>query len=70
MDKFDKFDKIAVLMTCHNRKEHTTACIRSLTEGEAKEALQFVVVDSGSTDGTKDALRELAAEGMQIRHIH
>lgn len=69
-DKFDKFDKIAVLMTCHNRKEHTTACIRSLTEGEAKEALQFVVVDSGSTDGTKDALRELAAEGMQIRHIH
>ncbi|MCR5128051.1 MAG: glycosyltransferase family 2 protein [Lachnospiraceae bacterium] len=63
-------DKIAVLMTCHNRKEHTTACIRSLTEGGAGVALQFVVVDAGSTDGTKEALRELAAEGLQIRHIH
>ena len=63
-------EKIAVLMTCHNRKEHTVACIRSLTDGaEEQAALHFVVVDAGSTDGTKEALKELAAEGFQIRHI-
>ena len=64
-------NKIAVLLTCHNRKDHTTACIRSLADTEEmKKTLHFVVVDAGSTDGTKEALQELAAEGMQIRHIH
>ncbi len=63
-------NKIAVLMTCHNRKEQTIACIRSLTEGTEAKQMNFVVVDAGSTDGTGEALKELAAEGLQIRHIH
>ena len=64
-------NKIAVLLTCHNRKDHTTACIRSLADTEEmKKTLHFVVVDAGSTDGTKEALQELAEEGVQIRHIH
>ena len=66
----NNMDKIAVLMTCHNRKEHTSACIRSLTDGIGELQLNFVVVDAGSTDGTGEALKELAAEGLQIRHIH
>lgn len=50
--------ELAVLMTCHNRREKTLACLQSLftQEGLAWE-LSVVLVDAGSTDGTADAVR-------------
>ncbi len=59
---------IAVLLTCYNRKEKTTACISSLAA--AKERMQqetqdgdyeleFIVTDDQSTDGTPEALQRL-----------
>ncbi len=60
--------KIAVLLTCYNRKERTKACISSLAI--AKEQMQqempdrnyeleFIVTDDQSTDGTPEALQRL-----------
>lgn len=49
--------KIAVLLTCHNRKEKTINCINGLSLNDAE--IHFVVVDDGSSDGTVEALEEL-----------
>lgn len=50
---------IATLITCHNRREKTVACLQSLFDQELKESWQLVVyvVDAGSTDGTVEAIR-------------
>lgn len=50
--------RIAVLLTCHNRVERTLACLASLTtQVDADGAhLDIVLVDAGSTDGTREAV--------------
>ncbi|MBE5823703.1 MAG: glycosyltransferase family 2 protein [Butyrivibrio sp.] len=48
---------IAVLLTCHNRKEKTINCINGLSFNEAD--IHFIVVDDGSNDGTEEALEDI-----------
>ncbi len=55
--------RIAVLVTCHNRRDATLACIRSLeASATAVDGLDYTVflTDDGSTDGTARAVEELA----------
>ena len=49
---------IAVLMTCHNRKDKTLACLAALFANTLPEgyALKVFLVDDGSTDGTGAAV--------------
>jgi GT2 family glycosyltransferase len=50
---------IAALLTCHNRKPTTLACLEALF-GQVlppKYALRVYLVDDGCTDGTADAVR-------------
>jgi GT2 family glycosyltransferase len=55
---------LAVLMTCHNRKDKTLACLRSLFKSEQlndlenKVSMMCYLVDDGSTDGTSVAVKE------------
>ena len=51
---------LAVLLTCHNRADRTVACLRSLVAQEDPEValLHIVLVDAGSTDGTREAVTE------------
>jgi GT2 family glycosyltransferase len=53
------YPQIAVLITCHNRKEATLACLESLFSQElpTNHRLDVFLVDDGSTDGTGDAVR-------------
>lgn len=55
---------IAVLMTCHNRKEKTLKCLESLFAQDCILGSKVLVylVDDGSTDGTGDAVREAHPE--------
>ena len=52
--------KIAVLLTCYNRKEKTINCIQSILNAKEKYTepidLKFYITDDGSTDGTSEAL--------------
>ena len=51
---------IAVLMTCHNRREQTLQCLRRLLRqqvGTEAFRLQVFLTDSASTDGTAGAVR-------------
>ena len=51
---------IAVLITCHNRRETTLRCLESLGPQALPEgwSLRIVLTDDGSSDGTGDAVRE------------
>lgn len=50
--------RIAVLLTCHNRKAKTLACLQALFQAARPEgvALQVHLVDDGSSDGTGAAV--------------
>ena len=52
--------RIAVLMTCFNRREKTLACLEALfgSDGLAEIDLRVFLVDDASTDGTAAAVRE------------
>lgn len=51
--------RIAVLITCHNRKEKTIASLKSLTNCQLPDfhAIDIFLVDDGSTDGTSEAIK-------------
>lgn len=48
--------RLAVLMTCHNRRETTLACLRRLFAQADACAMCVYLVDDGSTDGTGAAV--------------
>ena len=51
---------IAVLLTCHNRREKTLSCLQSLFGATMPEGYKTEVflVDDGSTDGTGEAVEK------------
>jgi len=53
--------KIAVLITCHNRKTKTLASLESLFQSVLPEgySLHIILVDDGSTDGTNETVLAL-----------
>jgi GT2 family glycosyltransferase len=52
---------IAVLLTCHNRKNKTVACLESLYRASipAKYEIEIFLTDDGSTDGTSEVVQKL-----------
>lgn len=52
--------KLAVLMTCHNRKDKTMTCLSSLYKASQPidYSIDVFLVDDGSTDGTGEAVKE------------
>ena len=48
---------IGVLITCHNRVEVTTRCLKRLLE-QAHGGVKVFLVDDGSSDGTANAIRK------------
>jgi len=53
-------NNIAVLLACHNRKEKTLCCLRSLFSCTLPEncELHVYLTDDGSTDGTAEGVKE------------
>lgn len=51
--------KIAVLLTCHNRKDKTLGCLNNFFKAKKPKNLSFDIflVDDGSTDGTSCEIR-------------
>ena len=53
--------KIAVILTCHNRKEKTLTCLRQLYSVSCmieEIEMKVFLTDDASTDGTSDAIRQ------------
>lgn len=62
--------QIAVVMTCHNRRDSTLRCLdRLINHQEAVEeiSLQVYLVDDGCTDGTGQAVKERFPEVVVLR---
>ncbi|MGB0562787.1 MAG: glycosyltransferase family 2 protein [Spirulinaceae cyanobacterium] len=53
------FARLAVLLTCYNRKPQTLACLKALyaQTGLQEQQITVYLVDDGSTDGTTEAVR-------------
>ena len=55
--------KIAVLMTCYNRREKTLACLDALQKTSVSSGdiqLSIYLTDDGCSDGTAEAVRASA----------
>lgn len=50
---------ISAVMIAHNEKEHILASLWSLIENHSQLPFEIVVVDNGSTDGTKELLEQI-----------
>lgn len=50
---------VTVMLTCFNRCKETTACVKSLAEGNSQIDFNFVITDDNSSDGTAEALGTL-----------
>lgn len=68
--------RIAVLMTCHNRRAKTLRCLDSLQKAASRHhdlALHLFLTDDGCTDGTAEAVASLgdspSGEGWWELHI-
>ncbi len=59
--------RIAVLMTCFNRRELTLRCLHALAGQPGFRGADLFLVDDGSRDGTGDAVRALLPEAHVIR---
>jgi GT2 family glycosyltransferase len=61
-------ERIAVLLTCHNRCSKTLACLDALFQNILLEEYLFEVflVDDCSTDGTEQAVNERYPQGINI----
>jgi GT2 family glycosyltransferase len=63
-------DRIAALLTCHNRREKTLACLAALYVARDRNpglGLRVYLTDDASTDGTADAVRAFDPE-IQVIH--
>lgn len=61
-------ERISVIIPVHNAESYIDACVRSvLAQGDA--ALEILLVNDGSTDGSDAICRRLAAEAPTIRYL-
>jgi GT2 family glycosyltransferase len=62
-------NRIAVLITCHNRKEKTVLCLRALFGSTIPHnfTIEVFLVDDGSTDGTSEAVKKHFPEVIIIK---
>jgi GT2 family glycosyltransferase len=59
---------IAVIMTVHNRKEKTLACLDSLYANITDEfTIKVYLTDDGSTDGTSDSISNIYPEVVILK---
>lgn len=59
--------KISVVIPTYNRKEYLQKAVESCLEGNKKHRVEVVVVDDGSTDGTREWLRAL--DSNQVKAV-
>ncbi len=60
MDGVDQLT-VAAVLTCHNRREKTVACLRALADQKLPDGVRIDVflMDDGSSDGTSEAVRDV-----------
>lgn len=62
--------KISLLIPVYNSGDYLRICIDSLKEQDCGEAVEFICVNDGSTDGSPAVLDEWAKQDTRVRVIH
>ncbi|HVS18841.1 MAG TPA: glycosyltransferase [Planctomycetota bacterium] len=60
--------KLSVVLPCYNHEAYVERALRSVLE-QGLDDLELVVVDDGSTDGTRDEIRRVLADAGSTRAI-
>ena len=55
---------VSVIIPCHNERDNVAACARSV--GSLGSATEIIFVDDGSTDGTTEAVKAVAAQSPPV----
>ena len=63
-------EKICAILTCYNRCEITTRCVKSLADSNRRLHITFVIVDDASSDRTVESLERLKSEDYDIHILH
>lgn len=58
-------DKISVIIPVYNAEKMIERCIKSIL-GQSYSNLEVIVVDDGSTDGTKDIINEISTKDNRV----
>ena len=58
---------LAIIFTCHNRKEKTCECIKSIQDQINIPAYDLYVCDDGSTDGTDEGIKRICPNAIILR---
>ena len=61
-------DLTSIIILAHNQWDHTELCLKSI-EKHTPEPHEIIIVDNGSTDGTKENLRALVQTNPRVKVI-
>jgi GT2 family glycosyltransferase len=56
--------KVAIITRCYNRLEYTVMCVRSINQKSGFDDYEHIIIDQGSTDGTREWLKSLEKENF------
>jgi hypothetical protein len=62
-------EAVAILLPVRDEAERVTACLRSLLAQRGVPDLEIVVLDDGSTDGTAEVVKAVAADDPRLRLV-
>lgn len=66
----EKTVKISLVMPCFNEELFVVPAIESLADDFFKENCELLVIDGNSSDGTREKVKSIIAEGLPIRLIN
>ncbi|MEL6797097.1 MAG: glycosyltransferase family 2 protein, partial [Planctomycetota bacterium] len=70
MDATGRIEKLSVLMPAHNEARTIREIVHRVLAAPVEPAIELIIVDDGSTDGSRDIIDDLASSDKRITAIH
>ena len=70
MDATGRIEKLSVLMPAHNEAGTIREIVRRVLNAPVAPNIELIIVNDGSTDGSRDLIDELARDDERITAIH
>ena len=70
MDATGRIEKLSVLMPAHNEARTIRESVHRVLAAPIEPAVELIIVDDGSTDGSRDIIDDLASSDERITALH